>query len=304
MQTRKISLIGLLTGLLLLCSLVPVLALDDGAYTISCTPSYTNPLTGSTVDGGTNVALGDSMVSSIVESQLLVEQTNGHIYLTVGLGLASNVSNVRFMVMNSDGSMYSTGAVITGSSSANGDTVNHYRIEISSLTQYISPIMYVTPMGRDVQFFITLHGGSATPGTGIYSSQMIPAAQPETSSEENQSTQSSTAETEKKTAESKPAQSSSNSESSEKEEEKTVDTEKEAKAKTTDTEKKSSSTKKIVTAESVSKESLFKGVSGLSTHEVKAKKSDEHSIALYIGGGILVLAVLGGGYFYVKKIKK
>ena len=126
----------------------PVSALNDGAYLVSRSTSYTNPLTGKTEDGGENIALGESMVSNIVESQLLVEQTNGKYYITVGLGLASNVSNVRFKVMTSSGSMSSVSATKTGSSSANGDTVNHYRLQVSSLELYISPIMYVNPIDR------------------------------------------------------------------------------------------------------------------------------------------------------------
>ena len=55
----------------------PVSALNDGAYLVSRSTSYTNPLTGKTEDGGENIALGESMVGNIVESKLLVEQTNG-----------------------------------------------------------------------------------------------------------------------------------------------------------------------------------------------------------------------------------
>ena len=159
-------------------------ALDDGAYLIGCSSSYVNPLTNETVDGGTNIALGDSMVASIVEKQLLLEQVEGKMYLTIGLGLSSQVSNVRFQLMDTNGNMISRSAEITGSSQANGDTVNHYRIQIDSLTQYISPIMYVTPMGRDVQFFITLNPSAISAGTGIYTSLMIPQETPPASKEE------------------------------------------------------------------------------------------------------------------------
>ena len=169
----------------------PVSALNDGAYLVSRSTSYTNPLTGKTEDGGENIALGESMVSNIVESQLLVEQINGKYYITVGLGLASNVSNVRFKVMTSSGSMSSVSATKTGSSSANGDTVNHYRLQVSSLELYISPIMYVNPMGRDVQFFIKPNISSAIAGTGIYNSQMIPQ---NTETSTNQTTQAETTE--------------------------------------------------------------------------------------------------------------
>ena len=44
----------------------PVSALNDGAYLVSRSTSYTNPLTGKTEDGGENIALGESMVSNIV----------------------------------------------------------------------------------------------------------------------------------------------------------------------------------------------------------------------------------------------
>ena len=97
--------------------------------------------------------------------------------------------------MTSSGAMSSVSATKTGSSSANGDTVNHYRIQVSSLDIYISPIMYVSPMGRDVQFFIKPNISSAISGTGVYNSQMIPQSQAPTASTENQSsttTQSST----------------------------------------------------------------------------------------------------------------
>ena len=169
----------------------PVSALNDGAYLVSRSTSYTNPLTGKTEDGGENIALGESMVSNIVESQLLVEQINGKYYIAVGLGLASNVSNVRFKVMTSSGSMSSVSATKTGSSSANGDTVNHYRLQVSSLELYISPIMYVNPMGRDVQFFIKPNISSAIAGTGIYNSQMIPQ---NTETSTSQTTQEKTTE--------------------------------------------------------------------------------------------------------------
>ena len=178
----------------------PVSALNDGAYLVSRSTSYTNPLTGKTEDGGENIALGESMVSNIVESQLLVEQINGKYYITVGLGLASNVSNVRFKVMTSSGSMSSVSATKTGSSSANGDTVNHYRLQVSSLELYISPIMYVNPMGRDVQFFIKPNISSAIAGTGIYNSQMIPQ-NTETSTSQNTQTNTSKSTTNQTTQE-------------------------------------------------------------------------------------------------------
>ena len=76
---KKILQINILL-MMLFMFMTPIHALSDGAYLVSRSTSYTNPLTGQTEDGGENIALGESMVSNIVESQLLVEQTNGKYY--------------------------------------------------------------------------------------------------------------------------------------------------------------------------------------------------------------------------------
>ncbi|MBE5706372.1 MAG: hypothetical protein EGR78_05370 [Erysipelotrichaceae bacterium] len=263
----------------------PVSALNDGTYLVSRSTSYTNPLTGKTEDGGENIALGESMVSNIVESQLLVEQINGKYYITVGLGLASNVSNVRFKVMTSSGSMSSVSATKTGSSSANGDTVNHYRLQVSSLELYISPIMYVNPMGRDVQFFIKPNISSAIAGTGIYNSQMIPQnTQTNTSkSTTNQTTQEETTEG-------------------------------------TQTPETTEIQQAIVGT--ITKESLMENATGLSNHIINSKGKVDKKLKLTVKNlkqtakesttkkdntlfivGICIVFILGG-IFYVKKIKK
>lgn len=293
---KKILQINILL-MMLFMFMTPIHALSDGAYLVSRSTSYTNPLTGQTEDGGENIALGESMVSNIVESQLLVEQTNGKYYITVGLGLASNVSNIRFKVMNSSGSMSSVSATKTGSSSANGDTVNHYRLQVSSLDLYISPIMYVNPMGRDVQFFIKPNISSAIVGTGIYSSQMIPQESTSTSNQnekENKATSNSSSQEETKET-STPIETTSTKETP-KEETTTVGT--------------------------VTKESLMSNATGLSNHLINSKgkvdknlklnkknlkkhteekKTTKNYYPLFISVGIVIIL---GGIIYVKKNKK
>ncbi len=293
---KKILQINILL-MMLFMFMTPIHALSDGAYLVSRSTSYTNPLTGQTEDGGENIALGESMVSNIVESQLLVEQTNGKYYITVGLGLASNVSNIRFKVMNSSGSMSSVSATKTGSSSANGDTVNHYRLQVSSLDLYISPIMYVNPMGRDVQFFIKPNISSAIVGTGIYSSQMIPQESTSTSNQnekENKATSNSSSQEETKET-STPIE--------------TTPTKETPKEETT-------------TVGTVTKESLMSNATGLSNHLINSKgkvdknlklnkknlkkhteekKTTKNYYPLFISVGIVIIL---GGIIYVKKNKK
>lgn len=171
---RKI-LVVLFILCLTLTSNQQVFALSDGAYVVGRTVSYANPDTGTTVDGGTNIALGESMANSIVENQALVEIVNGKTYVTIGIGLMSNVSNIRIKVKQSNGSYQQVSLTKTGTSTKDGDTCNHYRFEVPSGASRISPILYVTPMGRDVQFFIDLTMSSAKKGTGIYTSQMVTA---------------------------------------------------------------------------------------------------------------------------------
>ena len=270
----------------------PVSALNDGAYLVSRSTSYTNPLTGQTEDGGENIALGESMVGNIVESKLLVEQTNGKYYITVGLGLASNVSNVRFKVMTLSGSMSSVSATKTGSSSANGDTVNHYRLQVSSLELYISPIMYVNPMGRDVQFFIKPNISSAIAGTGVYNSQMIPQ---NTETSTSQNTQSNTSKPTNQTTQEETTKESQTSETTEIQQ---------------------------ATVGTITKESLMENATGLSNHLINSKGKVDKKLKLTVKNlkhttkesttkkdntllivGICIAFILGG-IFYVKKIKK
>lgn len=148
-------------------------ALGDGAYTISRQTSYANPDTGNTVDGGTNIALGDSMCASIVEDKLLVEKSGGKTYITIGLGLMSNITNVRIQVQDENGEYRDAEITKTGSCERDGDTCNHYRFEVYSEEQKISPIIYVAPMGRDVQFFVIPDLSSVQSGSGNFKSEMV-----------------------------------------------------------------------------------------------------------------------------------
>lgn len=161
-------------------------ALEDGAYTIGRETSYVNPETGETVDGGTNIALGDSMCASIVEDKMLVEQSGGKTYITIGIGLMSNIENVRIQVENENGEYENVDITKTGSCERDSDTCNHYRFEVPSAKSRISPIIYVTPMGRDVQFFVIPDVDSAKTGSGNFVSEMV-TKKTETTQAETQS---------------------------------------------------------------------------------------------------------------------
>ncbi len=158
---------------LLVATSLTVNAMDNGAYLASVQTSYANPDTGETVDGGTNIALGDSMCESIVDDQVLIEKTDNKMYVTVGLGLMSNVSEVSMQVVNDKGEFRDVELTLTGNCERDNDTCNHYRFEMEPDDKYFSPIMFVTPMGRDVQFFVSIDYNSIQEGTGNFQSEML-----------------------------------------------------------------------------------------------------------------------------------
>lgn len=173
----KKSLYSIICVALALALMMPFSAfaadLEDGAYTVSRKTSYVNPETGKTEDGGTNIALGDSMCSSIVEDQLLVEKSNGKTYVTIGIGLMSNIQSVKIKVQDKKGKYRDAKVTKTGSCKRDGDSCNHYRFEVYSTDKYISPVVFVTPMGREVQFFVKLEMNTAKKGTGNFVSEMV-----------------------------------------------------------------------------------------------------------------------------------
>lgn len=282
---------------------MPIYAYEDGAYLVSLTTTYEDPRTGQPADGGTQVALGNSMAQSIVETQGLVEYDQGVSYMTIGIGLASNISNVRILVNDQQVS-----ASISGTSASNGDTVNHYRFKAQP-GSLVSFILYVAPMGRDVQFFVQT-GTSLTKGTGIYYSavqerinqkvaselakQQEEAIKAEEAKKAEESTQQEVKEdTTKATADSSTKETTTNENKETSEESST-----EKKEDTTDTDKNNETT-------TVSAQDLLESVTGLSKHIVSTTKSDTSmKVMILVPIGIGVIVIVGVcGYFGYKKFK-
>lgn len=172
-------------ALLIAAASVTTYAMDDGAYTAGRTTSYANPDTGETIDGGTNIALGDSMCESMIDTEVLIEQVGDKRYVTFGLGLMSNISNVAFQAVGEDGTLRDVKYASTGSCERMDDICEHFRVELKPTDKYISPIVFVDPMGRDVQFFIIPDFDNAVPGTGsgMFVSEMLDTAKEEPAEE-------------------------------------------------------------------------------------------------------------------------
>ena len=163
-------------------------------------------------------------------------------------------------------------------------------------------MMYVNPMGRDVQFFIKLDRGSITPGTGVYNSQMIPAA---TNSQTN-STTSSTNDYNSNTA-TNINENKTNENTNEQQSKENI-----------------SEQAPVTTVGTITKESLLQDIKGLSNYIIDSNgkvntdkkltvenlkniasstKNSTNNFGLIISG-IVILIIVAGGIFYVKKVKK
>lgn len=176
---------ALAAALVLVASAVspgPAFAAVSAVYTASTNPTYENPATGAIEDaaGGSNVALAESMVTSIVYENALIERdTDGVMYASLRFKLADQISSIS-LEASEDGASYEPVEVVqmqTGTDSATSTATADYRIAIPSEAATLRCSMDVIPMGRAVVYFITfgaLQEGDAdgtfvvsvTPGEG------------------------------------------------------------------------------------------------------------------------------------------
>ncbi len=153
----------LLAGLLT----TPALALDSGVYTADMITSYYNPDTGNVDDGGTaNAALGEGMCRSATGMTALAEVDGEDTWITVRLLLQSNCKNITFYTRTDYDSYSKVNYTVTAEDSAN-DSID-YRVKVSDAEVKLKCTMYVTPMGRDVLWYLYLDKNTLTPGNGDF----------------------------------------------------------------------------------------------------------------------------------------
>ena len=134
-------------------------------------------------DGGTaNAALGEGMCRSATDETCLVEVDGDDIWITVRLLLQSNCSNVA-LYSRSGYDSYSQVSYDIMSEDAANDSID-YRIKVSDVGQKLKCTMYVSPMGRDVLWYLYVDTASLTAGSGDFVVSIDPSAEPETSAPE------------------------------------------------------------------------------------------------------------------------
>lgn len=131
---------------------LPAFAAEVGIYTADAAAHYKHPEDGTIEDAGGESAsvLGQSMTESATHNRALVEvDAQGNTYVTVRLKLTDNLEKIRFAIDGKD-----VPAVCTQED--NFSSTADYRMKVSSAEDIIRVSMYVTAMGRDVIFYVTL----------------------------------------------------------------------------------------------------------------------------------------------------
>ena len=173
---------ALATVLVLVASAVspgPAFAAVSAVYTAATNPTYENPATGAIEDaaGSSNVALAESMVTSIVYENALIERdTDGTLYASLRFKLADQISCIALEV-SADGSSYEpveAAQMQTGTDSATSTATADYRFAIPSETATVRCSMDVIPMGRAVVYFISFRALQEGDADGTFVQTVTP----------------------------------------------------------------------------------------------------------------------------------
>lgn len=165
-----------------------VYALEYGAYIASAEGHYRSPIDNTISDaGGVNgEAIAMGMIPNVVNSKALIEiDESGNTFATVRFYLMDFINNVKFQTADSGSATFSDvkASIIQENKT---DYYTDFQFKIKDINTVIKSHMFVTAMGRDVVFFITL--SSPEKGSGDFKTTI------------NTSTQQATAQTKVKTS--------------------------------------------------------------------------------------------------------
>lgn len=157
------ALAGALAALLVLAAgqgAAPLSALAAGGNVYTCVvhPCYAHPVTRAIEDSGGEASyrIGQGMVEGAVYTTGILEVTDsGAYYLTIRMSLMSYTSGHSFWVQNVGDSSWASPAVgVTGSGSDSNGATSDICIQVPSENCVVRVSMYVSPMGRDVIFYL------------------------------------------------------------------------------------------------------------------------------------------------------
>ena len=281
------GLCGMVAMLALAASIVsmPASAASHGIYTATATAHYRHPTTGVIEDsGGENSAvLGQSMTESATNKKALVEvDASGNTWITVRLNLMDNIQSPKFQV---DGRSVSASLMQEDYGSNTAD----FRLKANSEKSIIRCNMYVTPMGREVIFYITvgnLKSGSGDFVTSISVEQPKAPAAPAPSATKTPTAASTPTPTKAPAAPATPTPEATVAPSATPEPSPTTDPE----------------------AQSSASGLEEFDASGNAVEETQAPENTDSSsgspVLWWVIGGLVVIAAVGGGVWYVFFVRK
>ena len=135
---------------------ITVMAENLPCRTAKATGSYEDPVTGSVEDAGgkNNEALGQSMVSNVVDETALIEENpSGGYYVSLRFHLMDNLSDIRFSERKVDSDSWKQRE--SEKTASDGEQAD-FRLPIETEDSVIRTECYVEAMGRDVIFYVTL----------------------------------------------------------------------------------------------------------------------------------------------------
>lgn len=131
---------------------------SGSVYSCTINRCYSHPVTGEIEDSGgeASYATGQGMVEGAVYASGLMEVTDsGNSYLTIRMSLIDYTSGHSFSVQNVGDSGWSgTGVAVTANGSDSNGTTSDICIQVPSENCIVRVSMYVTPMGRNVTFYL------------------------------------------------------------------------------------------------------------------------------------------------------
>ncbi len=165
-MNKKFSFASFVLALALVIGFVPgvAYALDNGVYTCKVTTYYAHPQTGVIEDSGgeSSKKMGQSMTEGAVSPDGLFEKTPSGDFVTVRFVLMDAVSDVNFFVDDKSVPY----EVMNEKTSESGNVHADFRFQVPSESSVIKCKMYVTPMDRNVIFFMTV--SDFKPGNGDF----------------------------------------------------------------------------------------------------------------------------------------
>lgn len=127
-------------------------------FTAKVNRSYSHPITNVIEDSGGSsaTATAQGMIDGVVNNTGILEVTDsGEYYLTIRMSLMDFTENHQFQVQNvNDNSWQTMSMGVTATGSDNNGTTADITVQLPSENSVVRVSMHVTPMGRDVIFYV------------------------------------------------------------------------------------------------------------------------------------------------------